>query len=312
MVVVLLLLPGGVSAAGAYKAGGWTATEHAYSVPGCSTTTHNTPAFRHLNVMYLYKNMHATAPVYLANTRTKRSGAAATQCHQVHYSPSSGPTFATAAVLALTLLYLLPVVEGVGLNAMDINFSPLEPIIPIVVGGAVLNIVTINIHQSSKVLHMVGLAMSKHNWHIALIQETGIIKKLHTSVHEHWWQTLQHLILFNSPNDGYLAAKQKNRKMELYCWCVSNGSMTKDQLKEKLDQMAQYTTMPKGGMAIMINKNIAQYVQNHKITKISNGVPRKNKRLMGVSLSINHRYVLLLNTYAPAKGRKKNDGWMAK
>jgi hypothetical protein len=180
------------------------------------------------------------------------------------------------------------------------------------VGGVVLNIVTINIHQSSKALHTVGLAMSKHNWHIALIQETGIVKKPHTNVHECWRQTLQHLILFNPPNNGYLAAKQKNRKMELYRRHVSNGSMTEDQLKEKLDLMTQYTAMPEGGMAIMINKTIAQYIQNHKITKISNGVPQKNKRLMGVSLSINHRYVLLLNTYAPAKGRKKNDEWMAK
>jgi hypothetical protein len=44
-------------------------------------------------------------------------------------------------------------------------------------------------------------------------------------------------------------------------------------------------------------------VQNHKITKIKNGA-------LIMSLLIYHNNMLLLNTYAPAKGKKKNDEWM--
>jgi hypothetical protein len=69
--------------------------------------------------------------------------------------------------------------EGNNLNTIDMNS---EPIVPIAVCGAVLNIVTTNIHHSSKMLHMV-----EHDWPLMLIQETGIIKKQHTNMHKHWW-----------------------------------------------------------------------------------------------------------------------------
>lgn len=88
--------------------------------------------------------------------------------------------------------------------------------------------------------------------------------------------------------------------------------MTEEQLATKLNNMPIKAAMPEGGMAIMMNRNIVQYVQNHKITKIKNGIPIKNKRLMGISLSINHHNTLLLNTYTPAKGKRKNDEWISK
>lgn len=65
-------------------------------------------------------------------------------------------------------------------------------------------------------------------------------------------------------------------------------------------------------MAIMINKDVTQYVLNHKISKVKNGMSFKNKRLMGLSLSINYHNMLLINAYAPAKGKKINEVWMAK
>lgn len=191
--------------------------KHANTTLSQTTTFPAVLTHSHLNIIYQYDRVHSTAPCYLNTAyKTKRRPTTPKYHHHKDYlsTYTSPATIATAIIL--TLLCLLPAVEGNRLNAVDINYTPSEPIIPIAICGALLNIVTINIHCSSKMLHMVELAMNKHNWHIVLIQETGIIKKLHTNVHDHWRHTLQHHIVFNSPNNENLTIKQKNRKIKKY------------------------------------------------------------------------------------------------
>jgi hypothetical protein len=48
-------------------------------------------------------------------------------------------------------------------------------ILPVVVVGGVLNVVSANIACSPSHLATIDHLMSKHNWHIVLLQETGVV-----------------------------------------------------------------------------------------------------------------------------------------
>jgi hypothetical protein len=154
--------------------------------------------------------------------------------------------------------------------------------------------------------------MIKHNWHVALIQETGLIKNSHHNVHKLWWQSLHHHIIFNSPNKTILKDKQRQRKIKKLQTLKCKGTITNKQMRHAINNLPHKTAKPEGGMAILINKNIIPHVHTHKISKLKNGLIYKNKHIMGTSLSINYNNVLLLNIYAPAKGRHVNEQWLDK
>jgi hypothetical protein len=80
-------------------------------------------------------------------------------------------------VLVLLCFFLIGAVASPG-PWMDIDHVVGDAIVPISVAGGVLNIVSANIGRSPAHLDTINHLMSKHGWHIVLIQETGVMLDL--------------------------------------------------------------------------------------------------------------------------------------
>lgn len=76
-----------------------------------------------------------------------------------------------------------------------------------------LNIISANINQVSAQLFTIDRLMTKRNWHIALVQETGVISKMDPNPHAGICGRMCNNIFFNSPHFNHLQHKQYQAKI---------------------------------------------------------------------------------------------------
>ncbi len=106
------------------------------------------------------------------------------------------------------------------------NYSPEEVVVSMVTSCGLLNIVLANINWVLAQLYTINRLMTKRNWHIALVQEMGVISKTdpnpHTSIHKN----MRNNIFFNSPHFSHLQCKQYDTKMADLAKAYKNGPPT--------------------------------------------------------------------------------------
>lgn len=89
-----------------------------------------------------------------------------------HRAPSSAPTL---LLWSLLIMGLLPASASALDEWTDLDSAAGGAILPIAVVSGILNIVSANIAHSPSRLATIDHLMVKHNWHIVLLQEMGVV-----------------------------------------------------------------------------------------------------------------------------------------
>lgn len=127
----------------------------------------------HLNIIYVWKEVQGHVcprpPVFW--TRRKRT--ALRVAHIQHAGTHSALPY--LALAALTFALMIQGMDVVNSQHIDVEYSPAEVISSIAMACGLLRIVSININCKIARFHDVDHLMTKHNWHIVLIQEMGVV-----------------------------------------------------------------------------------------------------------------------------------------
>ncbi|ELR11441.1 uncharacterized protein ACA1_121490 [Acanthamoeba castellanii str. Neff] len=115
----------------------------------------------------------------------------------------------------------------------DLDNATGDTILPIMVTGGVLNLVSINITHSPAHLDMVNWLMSKHGWHIVLVQETGLLCDAEVGMEDHIHCQLTNNIHFNSPSTPTLHAKQTAVQLSKLDHQLHEGHISQAQFDSK-------------------------------------------------------------------------------
>jgi hypothetical protein len=140
------------------------------------------------------------------------------------------------------LLLLLVLAHAPGVGATHINnldYGAALDVVPVAVVGGVLNIVSINLNRKPHLLQQVDSMMAKKNWHIVLLQETGLITKDGRTQHQDIRRCLCNAITFNSPSEAYLRAKGTRKAVRMLDAKKANGSITEAQHEVQVGMLAK-------------------------------------------------------------------------
>jgi hypothetical protein len=155
--------------------------------------------------------------------------------------------------------------------------------------------------------------MTKKKWHIALVQETGVISKTDPNLHVSIKRAMCNHVFFNSPHHAHLKEKQYKAKMLELTHEHDEGTLDTNQFHTQLLLALGHWVYLSGGLAIMVNHDILNKVQTHCISYMSkHGHVRRSKCLMAVSLSVNGVMTCVINGYAPVWGSSIVSDWITK
>lgn len=195
---------------------------------------------------------------------------------------------------------------------IEVDYLPEEVVVSVVTGCGLLNIVSANINQVSAQLLTINRLMTKRNWHILLVQETGVISKMDPNPHVSICGSMHNNIFFNSLHFNHLQCKQYHAKMADLTRAHENGDIDLLQFNTQSQLARGRHVYPSGGLAIIINKEIMDRVQVHCTHYISKNRPKHSKHTMAVSLSINDHMTCVINGYSPATGIASVNQWVSK
>lgn len=111
-------------------------------------------------------------------------------------------------MLLLTILVIGFLPSSVDATHTNLDCTTGDAILPLAVVGGVLNLVSVNIARSPAHLDTINSLMTKHDWHVVLVQETGIMCDAGVDMEDHIHHQLSNNIHFNSPLALSLHAKQ--------------------------------------------------------------------------------------------------------
>jgi hypothetical protein len=200
---------------------------------------------------------------------------------------------------------------GVYAAHTDLDCAAGDAILPIAVVGGVLNLVSVNIARLPVHLDTVNSLMTKHGWHVVLVQEMGIMHDVRVDMEDHIHHQLSNTIHFNSPSALSLWAKQNAIQLTRLNCLLQQGNMLQEQFESKKLMLHNSRVYAAGGMAILVAPLVACYVQVHNAFKHDGpGHLHPNPHLMLLLLSINGKPVCVLNMYALAEGLAKTNRWI--
>lgn len=153
--------------------------------------------------------------------------------HCMYYAQAHMVTSPQPLLLLLTILPIGLFPLGVGAACTDLDNATGDTILPIMVTGGVLNLVSINITHSPAHLDMVNWLMSKHGWHIVLVQETGLLCDAEVGMEDHIHCQLTNNIHFNSPSTPTLHAKQTAVQLSKLDHQLHEGHISQAQFDSK-------------------------------------------------------------------------------
>jgi exonuclease III len=183
----------------------------------------------------------------------------------------------------------------------------------VVTGCGLLNVVSINVNHIHSWLYAINCLMTKKNWHVVLVQETGVISKVKPNLHTSIQRNLHNHIFFNSPHYTSLKEKQYNAKILELTRKRDSGTLDADQFDTQSLLALGRRVYPSSGLAVMVNHSILDKVQTHRVSHMSkHGHLRRSKRLMAILLSVNGSMTCIINGYALARGSTIVNDWINK
>lgn len=172
-------------------------------------------------------------------------------------------------------------VEGHNGNLVDVDYSPTELISPV------------------------------DNWHIVLVQETGVVTGTHPCPEAALTATLSHHISFNSPPQERLHKKQYQEKVQSLTALLSSGAIDNLQFHTKCEAAKGAQDFPSGGLAIMVHHCVSHFTQiNQTFCCDPLGGLVLCHRTMALSASVNGKLTCFLNVYTPADGYQVVSNWI--
>ncbi len=190
-------------------------------------------------------------------------------------------TRTTAALLLL--LTFLPTVSATDEGAAEYGLG--LTVLPVVVAGGILNIVSANLNRKPELLWHLDQLMTKNNWHIVLVQETGIITKNGLDPHLRIRQQMRNKVVFNSPSEAYLRAKLCRKATRALNAERERGDITEAQYTLQLAMLSGATVNRAGGMAIMLQLTMVPYASIERVAPGPTGSD-KCKRMMSVCMKM--------------------------
>ncbi len=136
------------------------------------------------------------------SVRTKRRRHTHTVCPSARITPTR-PTLLLLIILAISFFP-----SSIYAAHTNLDCAAGDTILPIAVTGGVLNLVSVNIAQSPTCLDTINSLMTKHHWHVVLVQEMGIMCDIGVDMEDCICRQLSNNIHFNSPSALSLQAKQ--------------------------------------------------------------------------------------------------------
>lgn len=158
------------------------------------------------------------------------------------------------AALAILLASSIAMASAQTTQAVDVDYTPGEVVASIATGCGLLNIVSININQVSSQLLTIDRLMSKRNWHIVLVQETGVVGKTTPNPHVALRKSMHHSIFFNSPHHAHLQHKQYDAKVRELALELQEGVINPLQYNTQVQLAKGRRVYPSGGMAVVVNR----------------------------------------------------------
>jgi exonuclease III len=194
----------------------------------------------------------------------------------------------------------------------DIDHAVGDAIVPISVAGGVLNIVSANISRSPARLDTINHLMSKHGWHIVLIQETGVMSDLDFDLEDRLARRITNKIFFNSPSACAIRQKQTAARLAKLAKSLQDGAINSAQYDARCAAAGGSRLYASGGLAIMVAASVAGSVRVHKVYKyLGDNTRCFNSRAMLMSLSVNGMPMCIINMYAPADGHRRVGKWLS-
>jgi hypothetical protein len=131
--------------------------------------------------------------------------------------PATPCTAGLGGLLVIALVALLAgsvsMASAETTQLVEVDYTPGEIVTSIATACRLLNVVSININRVSEWLLAINHLMDKRNWHIVLVQETGVVSKANPNPHVTLHKSMHNNIYFNSLHQAHLQLKQYNAKI---------------------------------------------------------------------------------------------------
>jgi hypothetical protein len=160
------------------------------------------------------------------------------------------------AVLVALLVSSVSVANAEVTQMVEVDYSPGEIVTSITTTCGLLNIVSININRVPGQLQTIDHIMSKRNWHIVLVQETGVISKTSPNPHMVLCKSMQNSIFFNSPHLAHLWHKQYNTKIRDLKMELQTGAINPLQYNTQAQLAGGCHVYLSGGLAIIVHQSV--------------------------------------------------------
>jgi hypothetical protein len=131
-----------------------------------------------------------------------------------------------------------------------------DAILPIAVVGGVLNLVSVNIARLPARLDTINSLMTKHSWHVVLVQEMGIMWDTGVDMEDHICRWLSNNIHFNSPSALSLWAKQNAVQLARLNCLLWQGDILQEQFESKRLMLHNSRVYATSGMAILVAPSV--------------------------------------------------------
>jgi hypothetical protein len=154
--------------------------------------------------------------------------------------------------------------------------------------------------------------MTKHKWHIVLVQETGVITSTSPCPEQAIARKLEHHISFNSPSLDNLRSHQLQKRVATLTALFDNGKINCLQWSTECELAKGVQVFPSGGLAIMVHSSVLSYMQiNCTFSPGPDGdtlIPCD--QTMALSTSINSTPTCIFNVYTLSTSHHDASEWI--